>query len=370
MTPPAKKTHSESTYFLRSSTKNQGTRQQKDPLVHPHKLAPIQETGQGERTLVDHKQLEKSKKMMEDKCVDDNIPNTGTDSAIIYNGDSANVNANANANNDKTSTVDANVNPTTTNQIPAEEKSNEHLYTLDHMATNGGAADKEDPQGGGTAEMKMDVEVFVGEFPQGEHKEVGKDDDDITTTAILTSNNGNTNSIDGSAVKANVPATKTDTPIINNGDSGNVNANANFNNDGKSTVNANDNPTTMAIYTGDNPTDVGSSTDNQNDSGNIKISTVVPANDNGNANSIKGSAVDANTTATDIKDKESDCQRKCYCCFDEQLTKFNLEHGFVKNAPAIFNASTGSFPGYLPLHTVSTNTKDKKAWGLFIEKSY
>jgi hypothetical protein len=83
MTPPAKKTHSESTYFLRSSTKNQGTRQQKDPLVHSHKLAPIQETGQGEHTLVDHKQFEKLKNLMEDECVDGNFPNTGTDSAII-----------------------------------------------------------------------------------------------------------------------------------------------------------------------------------------------------------------------------------------------------------------------------------------------
>jgi hypothetical protein len=180
-------------------------RQQKDPLVHSHKLAPIQETGQGERTLVDHKQLEKLKKLMEDKRIDNDVPNTGTGSAIIYNGDSANVNANANTNNNKTSTVDANVNPTATDQIPAEEKSNEHLYTLYHTATNGGAADKEDPQGGGTAEMKMDVEVYVGEFPQGDHKEVGNDDDDITTTAILTNDNCNADSIDGSAVEANLP---------------------------------------------------------------------------------------------------------------------------------------------------------------------
>ncbi len=197
---------------------------------------------------------------------------------------------------------------------------------------------------------------------------MGKDDDDIATTAILTNDNGNANSINGSVVKANVPATKTDTAIINNGNFAKVNANANFNNDGKSTVNANDNPSATAIYTGDNPTDIGSSTDNQSDSGNIKISTVVPADNNSNTNSIKGSAVDANTTATNIKDKESECQRKCYCCFDEQITKFNLEHGFVKNAPAIFNASTGAFPGYLPLHTVSTDTKAKKARGLFIEE--
>ncbi len=53
-----------------------------------------------------------------------------------------------------------------------------------------------------------------GVFPQGGHKEVGIDDDDILTTAIPANDNGNANRVDGSVFDANVSTTKTTTAIM------------------------------------------------------------------------------------------------------------------------------------------------------------
>jgi hypothetical protein len=78
------------------------------------------------------------------------------------------------------------------------------------VATNGWSTAKEDLHGGGTAETK---EVPAGVFPQGGHKEVGIDDDDVLTTVIPANNNGNANRVDGSAFDANVSTTETTTAI-------------------------------------------------------------------------------------------------------------------------------------------------------------
>jgi hypothetical protein len=45
-----------------------------------------------------------------------------------------------------------------------------------------------------TATMMTTKAVSAGVFLQGGHKEVGKDDDDITSTAIPANDNGNANS--------------------------------------------------------------------------------------------------------------------------------------------------------------------------------
>jgi hypothetical protein len=54
---------------------------------------------------------------------------------------------------------------------------------------------------------------------------------------------------------------------------------------------------------------------------------------------------------------------KCYCCFSEQIIKFN-KNGFIQSTdckPAIFNKSSGAFPGYLPLDKVNTNMKNPRS---------
>jgi hypothetical protein len=86
----------------------------------------------------------------------------------------------------------------------------------------------------------------VGVLPQGGHEEVGIDDNDIPTTAIPANVHGNANSVDGSAVYANVPDTDTATTI--NGDSAEADDSGIANSVDGSLVKANATATGMQCY--------------------------------------------------------------------------------------------------------------------------
>jgi hypothetical protein len=152
--------------------------------------------------------------------------------------------------------------------------------------------------------------------------------------------------------KANVSAVN-----ATNGDYTNQHANADANNDEKSTVDANANADSNAnvysAFSSFEKTMDGAIADLSNDksgcppSGNAvddSGSSGNPFHPNGCPGPFRGSF--------------------CYCCYDEKITTFNIENGFVKNSNgrrAEFSESSSAFPGYLPLVQVRTDMKDKIA---------